>query len=170
LVAVNVYVVVEAGEQVALPDAGTDGAPGITDMDVAPVTLQLNVELPPAVIPVGLAVNELITGTETGAAATVTVTCRVTEPAELVAVNVYVVVAAGEQVALPDAGTDGAPGITDMDVAPVTLQLNVELPPAVILTGLAVKELITGTETGAAATVTVTCRVTEPAIFVAVSV
>jgi hypothetical protein len=58
------------------------------------------------------------------------------------------------------------------DVTPVTFQLSVELPPALMLGGLAVKELITGSEGGggAAATVTVTDLVTVPAALVAVRV
>jgi hypothetical protein len=56
------------------------------------------------------------------------------------------------------------------DVTPVTLQLSVELPPALMLGGLVVKELITGSEGGggAAATVIVTDWVTVPAALVAV--
>jgi hypothetical protein len=59
------------------------------------------------------------------------------------------------------------------DVTPVTLQLSVELPPALMLGGLAIKEMITGKEGvggGAAATVTVTDLVTVPAALVAVRV
>jgi hypothetical protein len=62
-------------------------------------------------------------------------------------------------------------------VASETLQLRVELPPALMLMGLAVKELITGKEDGcgvgaggAAATVTVTDLVTLPAALIAVRV
>jgi hypothetical protein len=59
------------------------------------------------------------------------------------------------------------------DVTPVTFQLRVELPPALMLGGLVVKELITGKEGvggGAAATVTVTGWVTLPAALVALKV
>ena len=65
-------------------------------------------------------------------------------------------------------------------VAPETFQLSVELPPAVMLAGLAVKELITGREGGggaaggegggAAATVTLAVLVTLPAALLAVRV
>jgi len=69
-----------------------------------------------------------------------------------------VVVESGLAVALPEAGTDAAPGTIDTDVAPETFQSKVELPPVLMLEGLAVKERITGNEGGgAAATVTVTC-------------
>ena len=71
-------------------------------------------------------------------------------------------------VALPEAPIP-PPGDMDADVAPDMLQLKVEIPPALMLVGLAVKLLITGSE-GAAATVTVTCLVAEPAELVAVSV
>ena len=67
------------------------------------------------------------------------------------------VVEAGLAVALPEAGTAPPPGDMETDVAPVTFQLMVEFPPALMLEGLAVKERITGNEGGgAAATVTVT--------------
>jgi hypothetical protein len=59
------------------------------------------------------------------------------------------------------------------DVTPVTFQFRVELPPALMLEGLAVKERITGKEAGgggAAATVTVTDWVTLPAALVALKV
>ena len=78
------------------------------------------------------------------------------------------VVAAGVAVAHIEVGTDGAPGIIDTVVAPVVLQLSVELPPGLTLVGLAVKLFITGAE--AEPTVTVTCLVTLPAELVAVSV
>ncbi len=63
--------------------------------DETPVAFQLSRELPPALMLVGLAVNET-TGKEEGggvggggaAAATMTVTCLVTVPAALVAIRV----------------------------------------------------------------------------------
>ena len=68
------------------------------------------------------------------------------------------VVEAGLAVALPEAGTDAAPGVIDTEAAPETFQSKVKLSPALILEGLAVKERIMGKEGGgAAATVTVTC-------------
>ena len=76
---------------------------------------------------------------------------------------------------VPEAVT-APPGFMATDVAPETFQLNVELPPALMLVGLAVKELITGAEGdgggggGAAVTVTVTDRLTLPAALVAVRV
>jgi hypothetical protein len=57
------------------------------------------------------------------------------------------------------------------EVAPVTLQLSVELCPEVILAGFALKELITGwLGGGRGATFTVTVAVVVPALFCAVSV
>jgi hypothetical protein len=57
------------------------------------------------------------------------------------------------------------------DVTPVTLQLRVELPPALMLEGLATKKLITGSDgEGAAITITVTDLVTVPPGPVAVKV
>jgi hypothetical protein len=60
------------------------------------------------------------------------------------------------------------PGVIATVVAPVLAQLNVLLPPTLMLTKLAVKELITGKI--AACTATLTVVFTEPAEFVAVSV
>ncbi len=74
-------------------------------IEEAPETLQLNVELPPALTLVGLAVKELMTGFEGagggGAETTVTVTDLVTVPAALVAVMVYIVLEKGRALALP---------------------------------------------------------------------
>jgi len=59
------------------------------------------------------------------------------------------------------------PGVMAMLVAPVVAQLSVLLEPAVILAGLAEKELIVGL---LVFTVTVSVEVVEPAALVAVSV
>ena len=60
--------------------------PGVIPIDVAPLVAQLNVLDPLTEMLAGLAVNEVIDGS--GAPATVTVAVAITEPAELVAVNV----------------------------------------------------------------------------------
>jgi len=60
--------------------------PGVMARLLAPVVTQLSVLLEPEVIPVGLAVKELITGLL--AEFTVTVSVDVAEPAALVAVRV----------------------------------------------------------------------------------
>ena len=100
-----------------------------------------------------------------------TVTCLVTVPAALFAVRVYVVVAAGLVVAVPEGGREPLPGAMVTDETPVTFQFSVELPPALMLVGLAVKVLITGNDGGgAAATATVTDSVTLPAALVALRV
>jgi hypothetical protein len=173
LVADNVYVVVEAGEQGVFPETATAPIPGAMEADVAPLVFQLSVELSPELMLEGLAVKLFITGGEGGGgeAETVTVTCLVTLPAALVAVNVKVVVEAGEPVALPEVATAPTPGAIETDVAPVVLQPSVVLPPELMLDGVAVKLLITGNEGGGAAeTVTVACPVTLPTALVAVSV
>lgn len=59
--------------------------PGVMATLVAPLVTQLSVLLEPEVMLVGLAVNELMVGKLDD---TVTVTVAVTDPAELVAVNV----------------------------------------------------------------------------------
>jgi hypothetical protein len=166
LVAVNVYVLVEPGEREVLPEAETEPIPGAIETDVAPEVFQLSVVLPPELMLEGLAVKLLITGGEPDP--TVTVTCLVTLPVALVAVSVKVVVAYSVPVALPEEETAPTLGVIEQDVAPVVLQLNVVLPPALILEGLAVKLFITGGE--AAETVTVACLVTLPTELVAVNV
>lgn len=60
------------------------------------------------------------------------------------------------------------PGVIAMLVAPVVAQLSVLLEPALMLVGLAVKELTVGLL--AVFTVTVTVDVVEPEAFVAVSI
>jgi hypothetical protein len=83
-----------------------------------------------------------------------------------------VVVEAGEREVLPEAATAPIPGAMETDAAPLVLQLSVELPPELMLDGLAVKLFITGGAGGGgeAATVTVTCLVTLPVALVAVNV
>ena len=69
----------------------------------------------------------------------------------------------------PDADVDvKLPGVMAILVAPDVVQLSMLLEPEVTLTGLAVKELMTGLLGGF--TVTVSVDVAEPAALVAVSV
>jgi hypothetical protein len=105
---------------------------------------------------------------EPPAAITVTFAVAVIEPALSVAVNVYVVVVVGLTLVEPLADTEvNVPGVILMLVAPVVFQLSVLLEPAMILAGVAVKELIAGF---AEFTVTVTADVVEPEALVAVNV
>jgi len=82
-----------------------------------------------------------------------------------------VVVEAGLTVSVPEGGRAPLPGTMVTDETPVAFQLSNELPPALILAGLAVNET-TGKEGGggAAPTVTVACLVTVPAALLAVRV
>jgi len=68
--------------------------------------------------------------------------------------------------ALPEAGMLPPPGDSVTEVTPVTFHDKVELPPELMLVGLAVKEMIAGREAGAggaaAATTTVTDLVAVP--------
>jgi hypothetical protein len=102
-------------------------------------------------------------------AVTVTVAVDVVEPAVLVAVKVYVVVAEGltlvELVAKVDVKV---PGVMAIVVAPDVDQLSVLLAPEVILVGLAVKVVIVGLLGGLMLTVAV--DVVEPPALAAVSV
>jgi hypothetical protein len=80
-----------------------------------------------------------------------------------------VVVAVGLTLVEPLANVEvNVPGVIAMLVAPLVVQLNVLVDPELMLVGLAVKDLMVGLL--AAFTVTVTVDVTEPALFVAVSV
>jgi len=79
-----------------------------------------------------------------------------------------VVVAVGLTLVEPVADVDvNAPGVMAILAAPVVAQLSVLLEPAVILAGLAEKELIVGL---LVFTVTVSVEVVETAALVAVSV
>ena len=84
------------------------------------------------------------------------------------------VVAVGATSVLLIRSTLPIPWFMTTDVASETLQLNSELPPALILDGLAVNKLITGAEggggAGAPAIVTVTDRLMLPAALIAVRV
>jgi len=100
---------------------------------------------------------------------TATFAVAVVEPAALVAVNVYVVVAVVLTLVDPVADVDAnVPGVMAILLAPAVAQLSVLLDPEVTLVGLAVNELIVGLAD--AVTVTVSVDVVEPEAFVAVSV
>jgi hypothetical protein len=104
-------------------------------------------------------------------AATVTVAVAVFEPAVLVAVRVYVIVACGLTFVVPLTDVDAnVPGVIVMLVAPEVAQLSELAPPGAMVEGLAVNELIDGTLVPVPVTVTVAVAVAEPAAFLAVSV
>jgi hypothetical protein len=105
----------------------------------APAVAQLNVTLSPAVMVAAEAVKLEIVG----AATTVTIAVEVAEPEALVAVNVYVVVVVGETVTLLPA-TAPTPLLIDKEVALLTDQESVELPPRVIVDTEAEKLAIVG--------------------------
>jgi hypothetical protein len=113
---------------------------------VAPEVVQLSVLIPPSVMLVGLAVNELIVGRLGWV--TVTVTIAVAVPVVFVAVSVYVVDAAGFRTTDPLADVDAkVPGVTAMPVAPVVAQFSVVLVPAMMDIGLAENVPIVGAAT-----------------------
>jgi len=113
---------------------------------VAPELVQLSVLMPPNVMLVGLAVNELMVGSV--GCVTVTISVVVTEPVVFVAVSVYVVVAVGLRTTDPFAEVDAnVPGVIATFVAPVAAQLSVVVEPLMIDVGLAEKELIVGAPT-----------------------
>jgi hypothetical protein len=101
----------------------------------------------------------------------VTFAVAVVEPVALVAVSVYVVVAAGLTLVEPLADVEvNVPGVMAIVAAPVVAQFSVLLAPELMLVGLAVKELMVGLLGVLTVTVTVTVEVVEPVAFVAVSV
>ncbi|MGA9670566.1 MAG: hypothetical protein WBQ94_15245, partial [Terracidiphilus sp.] len=103
------------------------------------------------------------------ATVTVTIAVDVVDPAALVAVSVYVVVAVGLTVVEPLADVDvNVPGVMAMLVAPVVTQLSVLLEPELMLVGLAVNELIVGWLRGVTVTVSVDMTETEPLVAVSV--
>ena len=145
-VAVSVYVVVAVGltevEPVALVEVNE---PGVMAMLVALLTDQERELLEPELMDVGFAPKELMVGL-LEAGLTVMVTVCVAEPAELVAVSVYVVVAVGETEVEPLAWVEvKEPGVMAMLRAPEVDQLSVVLLPDVMVEGLAPKEEIAGT-------------------------
>jgi hypothetical protein len=146
--------VVAVGLTLSEPLAEVDvNVPGVMAMLVAPLVAQLSVLLEPELIAVELAVKELIVGSLPALTATVCV--DVTEPAALVAVSVYVVVAVGLTLVEPLPEVDvNVPGVMAMLVAPLVDQLRVLLEPefvfsgtaAFMLPGEAANELIVGIE------------------------
>ncbi len=125
---------------------------------VAPELVQLNELIPPSVMLVGLAVNELIVGRV--GCVTVTTSVVVTEPVVFVAVRVYVVVAVGLRITDPLADVDAkVPGVMATPVAPEVVQLSVVVEPLMIDAGLAEKELMVG----AATCLTIGTFFTQPA-------
>ncbi len=113
----------------------------------------------------GDALNELIVGASVadGVAGVVgvlvpdTSTCVVALvlPDELEAVKVYIVLAIGATALVPLTATFPIPLSRLTLVAPVTLQLSVELPPDAMDGGLALNELTTGVCSGVAVVVVV---------------
>jgi len=119
--------------------------PGVMARLVAPVVAQLSMLFEPEVTLAGLAVKDLITGLST--AFTARVSLDVVEPAALLAVRVYVVVAVGFMLVEPLDDVDvNVPGVIAMLVAPAAAQLSVLLVPESMLVGSAAKDVIVGTE------------------------
>src|ERR1017187_7609059 len=129
----------------------------------APLVAQPRVALMPGPPVAGLARNAVIKGGLAGT--TVAVAVAVDVPKELVAVNTYVVVAAGLSVTEVPA-TGPKPGFNIRLGEPVTAQLSVVEYPTVSFAGVAVKPVIVGR----LPTITETVVVTDPKLLVAVSV
>ena len=139
--------VVVSGLTFTVPLAEVDARfPGAMLSVVAPDVAQLSVLIPPSVMLVGLAVNELIVGKFGWVTVTVNIDAAV--PVLFVAVSVYVVVTIGLRTTEPLADVDAnVPGVTAMPVAPVAAQFRVVVEPAMIDAGLAENVLIVGAAT-----------------------
>lgn len=156
--------VVDVGLTVAEPFSVEVDTPisGVMLMLVAFVDVHVRVDDEPSAMVVGVALIDTV-----GRLLTVTVTLPDTLPDTLLAVSIYVVVTVGDTEYVPlIALTAPTPWSIIADVAPEMFQLNVELPPSVIVAGLAVYEFITGR----LLTVTVAVSVTVTAPFTAVIV
>jgi hypothetical protein len=116
--------------------------PGVILIDVEPVTSHVSLELSPALMETGLALNVVIIGTLD--VVTVTVADAVELPASLEAVSVYAVVDPGVTFCDPVGDTVPISGLMETDVASVTLHDNVADWPAKILAVLKLKLLIVG--------------------------
>jgi hypothetical protein len=91
-----------------------------------------------------------------------------------------VVVLEGVLLAVPEAGTESAPGAIETDVAPETSQSSIVVSPSLIFPGLAVNESITGkasdacveviSESVSSVTSIVTARVVLPKLLEAVRI
>ena len=92
--------VVVVGLTDLVPDVATVPMPWLIETVVAFVLDQVSVDVAPDAMDVGEALIVTV-----GGVMTVTVAVAVTEPAELVAVTVYVVVAVGLTDCVPDAAT-----------------------------------------------------------------
>jgi hypothetical protein len=98
-------------------------------------------------VPPGQEVVVMISGPPALTAATVTVALEVVEPEELAADSLYVVVDAGltdiEPLALVDVNV---PGVMETLAAPLLTQLSVVLAPGLMLVGLALNDVMVGTD------------------------
>jgi hypothetical protein len=94
-----------------------------------------------AMIPI--TANEVGTGSGGDAELTIVTVDLVTVPAELVALIVYTVDAAGDNTLVPATATCPIPWSILTDVAPVTFHNRVDVPPESIVDGVLLNSLIT---------------------------
>jgi hypothetical protein len=126
-------VIVAVGLTDLVPDAVTVPIPWLMETVVAFVLDQVSVDAAPDVIDVGDALS--VTVGSGGGALTVTVALAVADPAELVAVTVYVVVAVGLTDLVPDAVTVPMLWSIETVVAFVLDQVSVDAAPDVMEVG-----------------------------------
>jgi hypothetical protein len=101
------------------------------------VTVQASVDVPPAAIAEGVAVNVIL-----GTAMTLTVACANEVPPGPTAVKLYVVVVVGETDMEPLAATDPMPLSIETVVAFETVHTSVDEEPATIAVGEATKLML----------------------------
>jgi hypothetical protein len=162
LVAVSVYVVVAAGLTGRVPDAPTSPMPGSMRTEVAPVVVHVSVADSPCAIDGGDTPIVAVGGGST----TVSTVDDVTDAVVLVAVIVYVAVAAGLTVNEPVAATTPIPWLIVTVVAFVVAQESVADCPWVIDVG----ETPIVAVGGGGVTVSVVVAVADPFALLAVSV
>jgi hypothetical protein len=135
------------GVTTLLPELETAPTSGVIVIEVAPVTCHSKMDVSPSGIAEGLAENWTMKGCPVFAI-TVGVTVAVTEPASLVAVNVYVLVLAGDTCSSPTAATVPTPWSMVTDVAPPTCHCKSANSPGCMLVGYIEKRSITGSGVG----------------------
>jgi hypothetical protein len=144
------YVVELPGDTDLDPLVATSPIPGWMFTEVALATLQLKVDEAPDVMLVGDALNVVIVGIAVAAGGVALVpdtnTCVVALllPEEFEAVKVYIVLSVGATALVPLTATFPIPLSRLTLVAPLTLQLRVEVPPDAMDDGLALNELTAG--------------------------
>ncbi len=167
--------VVTVGDIAWLPVLATFPIPLSINTEVAPTTFHCKVENCPEKIVEGATEKLTIVGGETKTGPTVKVVVMIACTVPFEAVNVYVVVLAGEICRLPVDATAPIPGSILTEVAPFTDHCMTADCPAVIAGGFILNRVMTGAVgvgvgvgVGCGTTVRIAIDVMLPILFVAV--